>query len=97
MKGSVMITAVSYAKLQRRYGGKFVARQDSRVLASGATYRQLLRTIRRRHLDRQQLIVGYVPPKGAICIYSNTSFQLSTRRRSATPQVVVDPHRRRMW
>ena len=71
MKRRIMIKAVSYAKLQRRYGGKFVARQDGRVLASGATYRQLVQAIRKRHLDRQQLIVGYAPPKGAVCIYGS--------------------------
>jgi hypothetical protein len=39
------------------------------VLASGATYPKLLQAIRKRRLNRQRLIVGYVPPKGAICIY----------------------------
>jgi len=66
----VTMTAISYAKLQRRYGGKFIARQNGKVLASGTTYRQLLRAIRNRRLNRQRLVVGYVPPKDAICIYS---------------------------
>lgn len=64
------ITTISYAKLQRRYGGQFIAREDGKVLASGNTYRQLLQAIRKRHLNRQTLIVGYVPPKKAICIYT---------------------------
>ncbi len=69
MGSSVMMRAISYAKLQRRYGGQFIARQDGKVLASGTTYRRLLQAIRKRRLNRRRLIVGYVPPKDAICIY----------------------------
>jgi len=65
-----MVEAISYAKLQRRYGGKFVARQDGKVLASGATYRELLHALTKRRLNRRRVSVGYVPPKGAICIYA---------------------------
>ena len=63
------VTAISYAKLQRRYGGRFIARTNGKVLASGETYPKLLLAIRKRRLNRQSLIVGYVPPKQAICIY----------------------------
>ena len=69
MKHPVMFKAVSYEKLQPRYGGKFIAREDGEVRASGATYPKLLKAIRTRRLDRTKLIVGYVPPKKAICIY----------------------------
>jgi hypothetical protein len=65
-----MVKAISYAKLQHRYGGKFVARQDGKVLASGATYRKLLQALTKRRLNRRHVSVGYVPPKGAICIYA---------------------------
>lgn len=70
MKKRMVMKTISYAKLQRRYGGKFIAREDGRVLASGVTYRQLLQAIRQRRLKRDQVIVGYVPPKDAICIYA---------------------------
>ena len=69
MYPSVRLTTISYARLQRRYGGKFIARHDGEVLASGASYRALLQAIRKRRLKRQDVIVGYVPPKDAICIY----------------------------
>ena len=69
MKRLVSVKAISYAKLQRRYGGRFIARQDGKVLASGITYQELLRVIRRRQLNRQALIIGYVSPKDAVCIY----------------------------
>ena len=96
MKKPIVMKAVSYAKLQRRYGGKFIAREDGRVLASGPTYRQLLQAIRKRHLKREHLIVGYVPPKDAICIYPTTSFPPSRLRRSAIPRWMADTHRRRV-
>ena len=70
MKRLVSGKAISYAKLQRRYGGRFIARQDGKVLASGVTYRELLRAIQRRQLNRQALIIGYVSPKDAVCIYA---------------------------
>lgn len=69
MRRTESIKAVSYAKLQRRYGGKFIARTDGKVLASGATYPALLKAIRKRALNRKALTIGYVPPKDAICIY----------------------------
>ena len=69
MKRLVSVKAISYAKLQRRYGGRFIARQDGKVLASGVTYRELLRAIQRRQLNRHALIIGYVSPKDAVCIY----------------------------
>ena len=70
MNPQISIKTISYATLQRRYGGTFIARQNGKILASGATYRTLLKTIRQRGLNRQRLIVGYVPPKDAICIYA---------------------------
>ena len=69
MKSRIRVKVISYATLQRRYGGKFIARENGKVLASGETYRKLLQAIRKRRLNRQALIVGYVPPKKAICIY----------------------------
>ena len=64
------IKAISYAKLQRSHQGKFIAREGGKVRASGETYPALLKAIRKRGLNRNTLIVGYVPPKKAICIYS---------------------------
>ena len=76
------IRAISYAKLQRRHGGKFIARKNGKILASGATYPQLLQVIRKRHLNRSTLTVGYAPPKKAICIYSAKLEQY----------ISIDPH-----
>lgn len=65
------IKTVSYAKLQRRFGGQFIARTNGHVLASARTYRQLLKAMQQQHLNRRHVIIGYVPPKDAICIYAH--------------------------
>ena len=70
MKRIATVKTISYAKLQRRYGGKFIARRDGEVLASATTYRALLSAINKRQLDRRLLIIGYISPKDAICIYA---------------------------
>jgi len=70
MPQPIVLKAVSYGTWQRRYGGQFIARDNGHVLASGRTYRQLLQAIRRRHLNRQRLTIGYIPPKDAVCIYA---------------------------
>jgi hypothetical protein len=70
MTKTVALQTISYAKLQRRFGGQFIARSNGKVLASGATYRKLLDTLRKHRVSRARVVVGYVPPKDAICIYA---------------------------
>ena len=91
MKHAVMMKPVSYIKLQRRYGGKFVARHNGRVLASETTYRKLLQLVRKRHLNRQKLIVGYIPPQGTVCIYPIGVF-CSSQQGCAISQVPANTH-----
>ena len=57
-----------YPQLQARYGGKFIARVDGRVVASAKTSKVLWNKVRNRIGD-PNMIIGYIPPKGAICIY----------------------------
>jgi hypothetical protein len=64
------LSTISYAKFQRRYVRRFIARENGKVLGSSPTYPGLLAAIHKRHLNRQQLIVGYVPPRDVICIYA---------------------------
>jgi hypothetical protein len=87
------LKTIPYVRFQRRYGGKFIARKDGRVLASGDTYAEILKTIRKRGLNRQVLVVGYVPPK-AICIYdrrglpSLSSYALRAKDRPLSLRVI---------
>ena len=61
---------ILYAKLQKKYGNKFIARRKDRIVASGRTMRQLFAQLAKKHIpyDRN-IIIGHVPPKGAVCIY----------------------------
>lgn len=59
------VKVISYARLQHRFGGKFIARTDGHVVASATTYRKLLQVIQKLRVPRQTLTVGYVPPKDA--------------------------------
>ncbi len=61
--------AISYARLQKNYAGEYIARKDGQILAHAKSYSQLAKKIIQKHLDRKKLIVGFVPPKGTICIY----------------------------
>ena len=88
MKRPATVKVVSYAKLQHRYGNKFIAREDGKVLASGATYPALLKAIRERALNRKALIIGYVPPKDAICIYDD---ELQRRLKIAARELGTSP------
>lgn len=58
----------SYSQLQERYGGKFIAKMDNRVIASAKTSKILWNKVRKL-IGNPNLAIGYVAPKGAICIY----------------------------
>jgi riboflavin synthase alpha subunit len=58
----------SYPQLQEKFGGKFIARINGRVIASAKTSKALWDKVRNRIGD-PKMVIGYIPPKGAICIY----------------------------
>lgn len=64
---------LSYIQLQERYGGKFIARSNGQVVASGPTYKSLISKIAQKHLKRDNLTFAYIHPKGAICVYRVSS------------------------
>jgi len=59
----------SYIHLQERYGGRFIAQRNSKVVASGPTYRTLIQALEKKRLKRQGLVFSYIHPKNAVCIY----------------------------
>ena len=63
--------AISYMKLQEKYSGEYIARRGNRILVHAKTYPSLKKKLVKEHLDRSQLIVGFVPPKNTISIYAN--------------------------
>lgn len=64
--------AVSYIQLQKRYGGKFIARLNSHVIASAKTSRDLFTKIT-ASLGNKRLVIEYIEPKGVICTYGISS------------------------
>ena len=61
---------ISYARLQESYAGEYIARKDSRILAHAKTYRQLVKKLIQKHINRTIVTIGFVPPKSAVCIYA---------------------------
>jgi len=60
--------AKSYPQLQKKYGGKFIARRDGEVIASAKTSKALWDKVRDK-VGSPQMLIEYIEPKGAICIY----------------------------
>ena len=58
----------SYMQLQKRYGGKFVATYHGRVIASAKNSKALFQKIA-RYVGDTALLVQYVAPQSAVCIY----------------------------
>ncbi len=64
----------SYPQLQEKFGGKFIARLDGHVIASAKTSKTLWNKVK-KHIGNPHLVIGYVAPKGAICIYGISTFR----------------------
>lgn len=62
----------SYSQLQEKYGGKFIAKINHRVIASAKTSKSLWRKISSKIGD-PKVAIEYIEPKGAICIYGISS------------------------
>jgi len=60
---------VDYALLQQRYGGRYVARRDSEVIASGDTYDELSDQLEKAVVDWGEIIIEYVEPANIVCVY----------------------------
>lgn len=61
---------ISYAQLQKKHAGEYIARRDNRIVACAKTYSELIRKLAQRHIDRTELVLGFVPPQKTICIYA---------------------------
>ena len=58
--------SIEYARLQDEYGGKHVAALDGEVVASGDTAAEMLRELKERGLDGENVAFEYVEAKGVI-------------------------------
>lgn len=62
--------SISYIKLQDKYSNKFIARHGTKIIATGKTLRQLFLRLSQKNIPYDnRIIIGHVPPKGAVCIY----------------------------
>ena len=58
----------SYAQLQKRYGGRFIASYRGRVIATAKTSKALFEKIT-VYLGDPALFIQYIAPQRAVCIY----------------------------
>lgn len=58
----------SYIQLQKKYGGKFIAKAEKEVIASARTSKLLWNKVRNR-IGTGKILIEYIEPKGTICIY----------------------------
>jgi len=58
-----------YAELQKLYGGRYVAQQDGRVIASAATYDELSWKLDKAGASWSELLIEYVEPVDVVCVY----------------------------
>lgn len=58
----------SYIQLQKRYGGKFIATYHGRVIASAKSSKILFERIT-RYVGDPSLLVQFIAPQSAVCIY----------------------------
>ena len=61
--------APSYAELQEKYGGQFVALRGGQVVAAAKTYRELLEAVQHAGVDRTELTFEHIEPADALRAY----------------------------
>jgi hypothetical protein len=60
---------IDYTELQRRYGGRYVARRGGEVVASAETYDGLSEQLERAGVNWGELVLEYVEPASVIGVY----------------------------
>ena len=59
---------ISYVKLQKKYGGQFVALYKGKVVAKSKTSKGLFAKIVPK-LGDPHLLIQHIDPKDAVCVY----------------------------
>ena len=60
---------ISYARLQSKYGGEYVAHKNNRVIFHAKTFEQLNKKITQKGVDPTKLTIGFIPRKDLLYIY----------------------------
>lgn len=59
-----------YIQLQEKYGGKFVATVNGKVVVSAKTMKNLFQKMKKDEITYdEKVVIGHILPKGAICVY----------------------------
>ena len=60
----------AFFKIQKKYGGKFIASKGSVVLASAPSLGSLHKLMKKKSLlDDKRIVIEYLDPPGVICVY----------------------------
>ncbi len=60
---------IDYVQLQQHYGGRYIARRDTEVIANAATYDELSDQLEGMAVVWQQLVIEYVEPVSSVRVY----------------------------
>jgi len=58
-----------YPELQRRFGGRYVARRGTQVIADAETYDALSDHLRREKFEAEDVVIEYVDPPDLVSAY----------------------------
>ena len=60
----------THAQLQDKFGGKFIAERQNKVVASAHTMKNLFSQLKKEHIPyTKDIVISRIPPKGATCVY----------------------------
>ena len=63
------MTPEEYTAIQEEYGGRFIATRNEKFLAGADTCGELVRILKEKNLDGEDVVLEWVRPKGRICIF----------------------------
>jgi hypothetical protein len=63
------MSEIGYVDLQRRFGGRYIARDSDRVIADAATFEELQAMLDDRALDWTALVIEFVELTNVVGIY----------------------------
>ena len=69
MKSQMQKQADAYAKIQKKYGGGFIAYKGPKVLASAPSIKSLIKVMQRKGIPyTDKVVIGYVEPYGVVYV-----------------------------
>ena len=69
MAMGVIVDVIDYAALQHQYGGRYIARRGSDVIAAARTYDELADCLEKSGTPWSELTIEFVEPADTIGVY----------------------------